>query len=336
MNIVAVKIMVETGIDLCYNYLLNFGFSTLENDNHAATALGGLTNGVTQLEVAAAYGTIANQGQYIKPCFYNKVLDHDGNVLLENTKETKQVLKSSTGYILTEMMTDTIKSGTGTKANLGNMPVAGKTGTTTDSKDLTFVGYTPYYVCSIWLGYDTYDSTVKNMSNVNQSQHIVIWKDIMSKVHQNLEVKDFEMPDTVEKATVCKISGKLARSGCPSVTDYFDKESLGGEYCTSHKGYSGVVFSSGNYYKPSGAGSNSTGSSTNNSSGNESDNEGTTAGSEAGENENNGTGENSNTVDNTGGNSGASTDTSNTDVPQVETPVDTPPADVQEVSPAAE
>lgn len=258
MNIIAVKIMVETGIDLCYNYLLNFGFTTLENDNHAATALGGLTNGVTQVEVAAAYGTIANQGQYIKPCLYNKVLDHDGNVLLENTKETKQVLKSSTGYILTEMMTDTIKSGTGTKASLGKMPVAGKTGTTTDSKDLTFVGYTPYYVCSIWLGYDTYDDTVKNMSNVNQSQHIVLWRDIMSKIHQNLEVKEFEMPDTVVKATVCKISGKLARSGCPSVTDYFDKESLGDSYCTSHKGYSGVLFSSGNYYSSKSNNSSST------------------------------------------------------------------------------
>ena len=257
MNIVAVKIMVETGIDLCYNYLLNFGFTTLENDNHAATALGGLTNGVTQLEVAAAYGTIANQGQYIKPCFYDRVLDHDGNVLLENTKETKQVLKSSTGYILTEMMTDTIKSGTGTKAKLGDMPVAGKTGTTTDSKDLTFVGYTPYYVGSIWLGYDTYDNTVKNMSNLDQSQHIVLWQKIMSRIHENLEIKDFEMPDTVVEATVCKISGKLARSSCPSVTDYFDKESLGDTYCTSHRGYSGTVFSSGNYYSGGSSGGSS-------------------------------------------------------------------------------
>ncbi len=257
MNIVAVKIMVETGIDLCYNYLLNFGFTTLENDNHAATALGGLTNGVTQLEVAAAYGTIANQGQYIKPSFYSKVLDHDGNVLLESSKESKQVLKSSTGYILTEMMTDTIKSGTGTKASLGKMPVAGKTGTTTDSKDLTFVGYTPYYVGSIWLGYDRYDNTVKNMSNLNQSQHIVIWKDIMSQIHETLPVIDFEMPNTVEKAKVCKITGKRARSGCPSVTDYFDKEMLGEGYCTSHKGYSGVVFSSGSSYSSSSSGSSS-------------------------------------------------------------------------------
>ncbi len=260
MNIVAVKIMVETGIDLCYNYLLNFGFTTLENDNHAATALGGLTNGVTQVEVAAAFGTIANYGQYIKPRFYDKVLDHDGNVLLENTMEKKQVLKESTGYILTEMMKDVIKSGTGTKASLGAMPVAGKTGTTTDSKDLTFVGYTPYYVCSIWLGYDRYDNTVKNMNTVNQSQHMVVWRDVMSKIHQNLPVKDFQMPDSVVKATVCKISGQLARSGCPAVTDYFDKASVS-SYCSGHKGHSGVVFSGNNYYNGSGSSSEGSGSS---------------------------------------------------------------------------
>lgn len=322
MNIVAVKIMVETGIDLCYNYLLNFGFTTLENDNHAATALGGLTNGVTQLEVAAAYGTIANQGQYIKPCFYNKVLDHDGNVLLENTMETKQVLKSSTGYILTEMMTDTIKSGTGTKAKLGDMPVAGKTGTTTDSKDLTFVGYTPYYVGSIWLGYDTYDSTVKNMSDVNQSQHIVLWQKIMSKIHENLEVKDFEMPDTVVKAKVCKISGKLASSGCPSVTDYFDKESLGDVYCSSHKGYSGTVFSSGSGYSTS----SSSGSSSRGYSSGSSDDEDQS--SEEGTASSSGENTNSSGESNESGNSGESNDTNNSaETPQAEAPAESAPAE---------
>lgn len=332
MNIVAVKIMVETGIDLCYNYLLNFGFTTLENDNHAATALGGLTNGVTQLEVAAAYGTIANQGQYIKPCFYSKVLDHDGNTLLENTKETKQVLKSSTGYILTEMMTDTIKSGTGTKASLGKMPVAGKTGTTTDSKDLTFVGYTPYYVCSVWLGYDRYDSKVKNMNNVNQSQHLVLWRDVMSKVHENLEVKEFEMPDTVIKAKVCKISGKLASSGCPSVTDYFDKESVS-TYCTSHKGFSGVVFSSGNYSR----GYSNRGSGNSSSSGNTTHS--TTQSPESGDDENAESGESGESGENTAGtdtdaatgnstggtDTGTGTDTSTGGTtPPAETPAETP------------
>ncbi len=249
MNIIAVKVMVETGIDLCYDYLLNFGFTTLENDNHAATALGGLTNGVTQVEVAAAYGTIANNGQYLKPYFYDKVLDHDGNLLLENTHESKQVLKPSTGYILTDLMTSVVKNGTGTQARLSNMPLAGKTGTTTDSKDLTFVGYTPYYVASIWLGYDHYDDTVKNMNNINQSVHLRMWRNIMEQVHKGLEVKQFTKPEGVEKIKVCKISGKKANSrmGCPSVTDYFDTASVG-DYCTSHKGYKGGYFASSSGY----------------------------------------------------------------------------------------
>ena len=95
------------------------------------------------------------------------------------------------------------------------------------------------------------------MSNLDQSQHIVLWQKIMSRIHENLEIKDFEMPDTVVEATVCKISGKLARSSCPSVTDYFDKESLGDTYCTSHRGYSGTVFSSGNYYSGGSSGGSS-------------------------------------------------------------------------------
>ncbi len=249
MNIIAVKVMVETGIDLCYDYLLNFGFTTLENDNHAATALGGLTNGVTQVEVAAAYGTIANNGQYLKPYFYDKVLDHDGNVLLENSHESKQVLKPSTGYILTDLMTSVVTNGTGTQARLSKMPVAGKTGTTTDAKDLTFVGYTPYYVASIWLGYDNYDDTVRNMNNINQSVHLRMWRNIMEQVHSGLEVKQFEKPEGVEKMKVCKISGKKANSrmGCPSVTDYFDTASVG-DYCTSHKGYKGGYFASSSGY----------------------------------------------------------------------------------------
>ena len=246
MNIATVKTMVTTGIDLCYDYLLNFGFTTLENDNHASTALGGLTHGVTQVEVAAAYGTIANNGQYLRPYFYSKVLDHDGNVILENSQEPVQVIKSSTSYIITDLMKSVVTGGTGTAANLGSMPVSGKTGTTTETKDLTFVGYTPYYVCSVWLGYDYYDDLVKNMTLRNQSIHLTLWKNVMSKIHQNLEVKDFEIPDTVVQAKVCKISGKKANSriGCPSVTDYFDKESVS-QYCTGHKGYSQRYFTSG-------------------------------------------------------------------------------------------
>lgn len=249
MNIVAVKIMCTTGVDLCYDYLLNFGFTTLQDDNNPAAALGGLTNGVTQVEVAAAYGTIANNGQYIKPMFYDQVLDHDGNILLENTGESTQVLKSSTGYILTDLMKSVVTSGTGTAARFRNstMPVSGKTGTTTDTKDLTFVGYTPYYVGSIWLGYDRYDDKVQNMNSIDQNVHMRIWRDVMEEIHKDLEVIDFPIPDTVEEATVCRISNKKAGSGCPSVTAYFEKGTPAtDEWCDGHRGYE--AFGGGNIY----------------------------------------------------------------------------------------
>ena len=102
------------------------------------------------------YLLISNNGKILQE---HRIIDFDGNVLLENTKETRQVVKPSTGYIVTQLMTSVVKEGTGTAANFkqSNMPLAGKTGTTTDSKDLTFVGYTPYYVASIWYGYDRYD-----------------------------------------------------------------------------------------------------------------------------------------------------------------------------------
>lgn len=250
MNVVAVKVMVGTGVDVCFDYLQNFGFTTIENDNRPTTALGGLTNGVTQVEVAAAYGTLANQGQYIRPMFYDKVLDHDGNLLLENTKDATQVVKSSTGYIMTDLMTSVVTEGTGTAANFrdSDMPISGKTGTTTDTKDLTFVGYTPYYVGSIWFGYDKYNDKVSNMNGVDQSTHLRLWRTIMEQIHENLEVIDFPVPDTVEEATVCKYSGKQASSYCPSVTEYFEKGTPATEeWCDgSHSKY--TAFGGGDIY----------------------------------------------------------------------------------------
>lgn len=240
MNVLAVKTMVETGLDVCYDYLLNFGFTTLEDDNHAATALGGLTNGVTQLEVAAAYGTIANQGEYKRPMLYSMVLDHDGNVLLENNAEPRQVLKSTSAYILTQMMSSVVNDpkGTGTAAKFKNsqMPVVGKTGTTTNTKDLTFVGYTPYYVGSIWFGYDRYDTTVPNMDKFlsNQHCHIDVWRDVMEKVHQNLEVKEFPQPEGISEIKVCKTTGMIPNKGCETITEYFAEGTEPSKYCTGH------------------------------------------------------------------------------------------------------
>lgn len=238
MNIVAVKSMDIVGVDTCYDYLMNFGFTTLENDNHLSTALGGLTYGVTQLEVTAAYGTIGNGGVYKKPTLYTKVLDHNGNTLLDYDTdfEEREVLSSGAAYVLIDMMKDVITKGTGTQAAFRNinMPLCGKTGTTQNSKDLTFVGITPYYVAGIWLGYDDYDSTVKNMENLSQSAHLVVWRTCMEKVHQNLEYKEFEMPSDVTQVYVCSYSGLLPNSGCSGHYEYFVSGTQPTEYCKGH------------------------------------------------------------------------------------------------------
>lgn len=243
MNIVAVKAMIEyTGMNEALNYLENFGFTTID-DIYPSTALGGLTTGVTQVELAGAYGTIANNGEYRRPMFYTMVKDHSGNILLENNSEPRQVLSSGAAYVLTDMMRDVVKSGTGTAAGFINskMPVVGKTGTTTKAKDLTFVGYTPYYVASIWLGYDNYDKNkgVDNMDNINQQTHLKLWRKIMEEIHKDLEVKDFEMPEDAVKLWVCKTSGLRANSGCSSYEESFVKGTEP-EYCNGHYNYKGA------------------------------------------------------------------------------------------------
>ena len=155
INIVTVKTLTEIGTNLGFSYLQDFGFTTLvDDDNNQALALGGITNGVTNLELTAAYASVANEGTYIRPRFYTRILDHDGNVLIDNTPQTHGVLKSSTAWLLTDAMKDVVTSGTGTAVNFPNMEIAGKTGTTTKNRDALFAGFTPYYTCVVWGGYD--------------------------------------------------------------------------------------------------------------------------------------------------------------------------------------
>jgi penicillin-binding protein 1A len=225
MNILAVKTMVNTGLDRCFKFLLDLGFTTLvEEEWHAdgkkytdigaATALGGLTKGVTILETTAAYGAIANSGNYIKPYLYKHVLDHDGNVILENPNEERVVMKKSTAYMLTDMMQEVITgaSGTGKRAKFENvdMPIAGKTGTTSATKDLTFVGFTPYYVAGIWFGYD-----IPETMDGSGSYQLPIWRKVMEEIHQNLEYMEFQMPlDSVAEVGICMDSGLIATDLC--------------------------------------------------------------------------------------------------------------------------
>ena len=243
INVVAVKLSDEITQELGYEYCQKFGISTLvknktingkvfDDSTSQTLALGGITEGVYNYEMCAAYATIANGGEYNKPTLYSKVVDHDGNVLLDGTGESHTVLKDSTAYLLTSAMEDDVNSGTGTACQLPNMPVAGKTGTTTSNKDLWFCGFTPYYTCAVWGGYDD-----NKECDYDTSFRFRLWKGIMSRIHENLEEKDFKVPSSVERKSICTITGKLAGSGCPSITEYFAKDTLPAETCSGH-GYS--------------------------------------------------------------------------------------------------
>ena len=244
VNVVAVKCLEEVTPDLGLKYLDNFGFTTLAHgteadkdangniwsDANLATALGGITKGVTNVELCAAYASIANSGNYIKPIYYTKILDHNGNVLIENTSVERSVIKESTAYLLTSAMEDVVKYGTGTACQLDNMAVAGKTGTTEAYNDVWFVGYTPYYTCAIWSGYDNNEK----LPDYARKYHRNLWKKVMTRIHEGLPQKDFEKPASVEKLSICAISGLLPRAGCPVTTEYFDVGTMPTEYCEEH------------------------------------------------------------------------------------------------------
>lgn len=242
VNIVTVKTLSDIGPSLGYDYIRNFGFTTvgIEESGNETLALGGLSQGVTNLELTAAYASIANGGTYIKPKFYTRILDHDGNVLIDNTtSESHTVLKETTAWLLTDAMQDAMTQGTGTPAYFGSsMAQAGKSGTTTKSRDALFAGYTPYYTCVVWGGYDDNDS----QSDENTNYPKYIWKAVMSRIHEDLPYEDFDRPDGITTATVCRESGKLAIDGvCTGdprgssvYTEYFAEGTEPTEYCDHH------------------------------------------------------------------------------------------------------
>ena len=241
INIVTVKTYTEMGPTLGYDYICDFGITTIKSDEsqNQSLCLGGATDGVTNLELTAAYATIANSGTYNKPKFYTKILDHDGNVLLDNTtSESHTVLKESTAWLLTDAMEDVMTAGTGTAAYFGNtMAQAGKSGTTTGNRDCLFAGYTPYYTCVVWGGYD--DNAKQSSTRTTYPKKI--WKAVMSRIHENLEYLSFTKPSGIVTAQVCSESGKLVIAGACDAdprgcvrTEYFAAGTEPTEYCDHH------------------------------------------------------------------------------------------------------
>ncbi|MDR2889730.1 MAG: transglycosylase domain-containing protein [Lachnospiraceae bacterium] len=246
LNIVAVKTLTQITPQLGYDYLLNFGFTTLVerrevgnqvlSDIVQSTALGGITDGVTNMELNAAYGSIANQGTYIKPKLYTKILDKDGNVIIDNTEPNgHQVIKESTAFLLTSAMVDVVTSGTGGSVNFPGMPIAGKTGTTSDNVDVWFAGYTPYYTATTWTGYDNN----AHLRSEEQSLSRKLWRAVMVQIHEELPSESFPVPEGIVTHTICSRSGKLPITGiCDAKgtlrTEYFAEGTVPTEICNAH------------------------------------------------------------------------------------------------------
>lgn len=249
INVVTVKTLTEIGTSLGFNYVQKFGISTLDSgDNNQSLCLGGITNGVKNYELTAAYATIANGGVYNKPVFYTQVLDRNGDVLLDTSEsESTEVLKPTTAWLITNAMKDVMTSGTGTRANFSGMAVAGKSGTTTKDRDTVFCGFTPYYTAAIWGGYD--DNTPQ--SNTTYSKNI--WREVMKRIHEGLPNTDFTKPAGIVQVTVCRKSGLLPLEGvCDAdprgqmtYTEYFAEGTQPTTTCDHHTMIDGQVFTVG-------------------------------------------------------------------------------------------
>ena len=251
MNILALKCLVDTVTpQLGVEYAEKLGITTLvSEDITPSLALGGLTVGVTNLELTNAFATIANEGIYTEPVFFTKILDHNGKVLIDNEPEKRQVIKDSTAFLVTDAMADSVvsqslyatpgsqPSTTSAAAAIPGMSTSGKSGTTTGNNDLWFVGFTPYYTAGIWTGFDNNGSITGGTS-----YHKVIWRKIMTRIHEGLSDPGFKVPDSVEQVEVCRKSGKLPIAGvCSSdprgsavYTEYFAKGTAPTETCDHH------------------------------------------------------------------------------------------------------
>lgn len=241
-NVPEVKIMRELTPGKSIDYLRNFGVTTLKkssevessvpNDEHLSLAIGGLSEGISPLEMAAAYAAIANNGEYIEPTFYTKVVDANGDTVLTPTQEKKKVISEQNAYITSTIMQGTVKAGgTAPYCAITGMDVAAKTGTTDGHKDRWLCGFTPYYSAACWFGYDNPEEVVQREYSANPAA--LIWSAVMKDIHKGLTSATFTKPNGIVEQKVCSLTGGLATTGCPSYTEIFTADNLP-EQCQGH------------------------------------------------------------------------------------------------------
>lgn len=241
INTVSMRTLEKLSIERSYNFLTaNLGVTSLSkkgDKNLAPLSLGQLTNGITVLEMAAAYVPFANGGTYYEPLTYTKVLDSDGEVLIEKESKSVKAMSSKTAMYMSYMLQNVVSGGTGTYAKLERgMPAAAKTGTSNNDEDRWFVGYTPYYVGACWFGYDQPKYISKSLSPA-----LTTWERVMNAIHKKLEVKNFKKSDEFQFVNVCACSGLLPSPDCALdprgtqvVAGYFHKDDIPTDTCDIH------------------------------------------------------------------------------------------------------
>ncbi len=252
-NTIPVKLVAEMTPEYCYSFAKDkMGLSTLVSSyttaggeelsdvNLWAMALGSLTRGVTVRAMTAAYAAFANEGVYREARTYTVVKDANGQVILDNTQASQAAMKDMTAWYITSMLEKTVQTGTGAAAQLADMTVAGKTGTTSRDFDRWFAGYTPYYTGVVWCGYNDPEEIVLTDSETNPS--IVMWKQVMERVHEGLKNKSFKQPSSLVEVTVCRDSGLLPSDACAldprgsrTVRVTLSAHDVPTEQCTAHR-----------------------------------------------------------------------------------------------------
>ena len=232
-NIPFVKLMEQLTPQVSIRYLKKMGITTLnDKDVNLALALGGLDQGISPLEFAGAYSSIANDGIYIEPTFYTKINSHSNETVLISKQKKRRVISKDAAFILKQLLTEPVtgSAGTATYCSISGMDVAAKTGTTNENYDRWLCGFTPYYTAVCWYGFDMNESI--NFNGKNPAG--IIWSSVMKNIHSGLPSKKFEKTDGVVTSIICRASGKVANSSCPNTfTEYFLKGTVP-DMCTQH------------------------------------------------------------------------------------------------------
>lgn len=245
LNTIPAKLITEMTPQRSFDFLTNnLHITTLvksrsvgnqvKTDIIPALALGGLTDGVRCVEMAAAYQVFGNGGFYNEPYTFYKV-ERNGEILLENLPSNVRALDADTSYIMNQLLQKVITGGrgaTGAGYGVNGFPAFAKTGTTSNNKDVYFAGGTPYYVGACWFGYDNNQELRDSVTTYAKR----LWQKAMNALHQGLEAKEFEQPATTVKANFCQSSGMLATTGCSSTgVGYYKPDNVPG-YCNQHSG----------------------------------------------------------------------------------------------------